>query len=221
MKLTIGLSGLARSGKDTFCALLVEELGKVGLNAKRFALADNLKAELRDFIRTSYNIDILTCSPEEKELVRDFLVFHGKMKRLKTQGKHWTTMLEQQILNDQTIDVAIVTDARYDVYPEDELSWIKNRMDGVLVHIKRFEKRSIDNVTCAIAASKFTDEEMERGYTRSYVQPPNSDEALNDPRLEAKADFKVDWDTGNFERYCRPSVQEFVKFLRTGAYIPV
>lgn len=201
-KLIVGLSGLARSGKDTFCALLVEELGKIGLRAKRFALADDLKAELRDFIGANYGIDILKCTPEEKELVREFLVFHGKMKRLASQGGHWTTLTDHKIQVSRDIDVAIVTDIRYDIYPNDECPWIKAH--GPLVHIKRYT--------------------VEHGFhgelsKRHYIQPPNKDEELNDPRLIAKADYTVDWETGDIETFCRPEVIKFIAWLQEKAYL--
>lgn len=217
MRLTVALTGLARSGKDTFCALLIEELAKEGLKAKRFALADNLKKELQPFIMAQYGIDILNCTPEEKELVRDFLVFHGKMKRLKSQGRHWTSKLETEIRLTNDIDVAIVTDARYDVFPEDELTWAKQNMGGVLVHIKRYNL--IWGAIGDEGVRQYINATVPTAGERAYVQPPNEDERRNDPRLEAKADFKVDWETGDFETNCRPAVKEFVQYLKDHQYI--
>jgi hypothetical protein len=166
----IGLSGVATSGKDLMCSLLVEAFEKQGKKAKRFALADELKLKLNDLLKKEFSIDIFSCSKEEKELVRPLLVSFGKIARERTQGKFWTDLLERKIKESESIDYAIVTDVRYDEFEEDEVSWVIEKMNGVLVHISR----------------------LENGIR---VTPPNEDEARNDPRIEGKANFKVVWDT--------------------------
>lgn len=209
-KTVIGLTGLARAGKDTCCQLLIEELAKKGKSAKRFALADKLKADLQEFILSNYGIDVLTCGPEEKTQIREFLVFHGKMKRITSQGRYWTSLLRNLIEND-TCDVAIVTDVRYDIFPEDELHWLKKEMGGPLVHIARFEWV---RGWCQDCPPEMLDG---NGNWKHYIQPPNADEALNDPRIKAKADYHLDWATGDTELYCRPAVVDLLgKLVSSG-----
>jgi hypothetical protein len=204
MNNVIGICGVAGSGKDTFLELLSKNLP----NVKRFALADNLKAELNPFFKEMYGIDIFTCSREQKELLRPILVAHGKMKRIATNGRHWTEMLTEQIKfyqqgkKDSTI---VVTDVRYDIYPNDEISWLKDEMQGTLVHIKRYTEQQ--NFTSG-------------GYQRTYVEAPNEDERINDPKLQAKANYKIEWPTlTNNEG--KPDLnglniyaEEFIKYLR-------
>jgi tRNA A37 threonylcarbamoyladenosine biosynthesis protein TsaE len=192
----IGLSGVAGSGKDLFCQYLISELGIRNVQAKRYALADRLKEEANKWL-VNYDIDIFTCDRTTKEMVRPFLVFHGKMRRLSSKGVHWTTILQSQINGEQP-EVAIVTDVRYDDYEKDEVTWLKS-MKGVLVHISAYRESSNG---------------------RNYILPPNEDEAKNDPKVKAKADHLVDWqviDSENLEeRYLRlrPHVVTFInRFL--------
>jgi len=43
----IGVSGVARSGKDTLANNFVKIFKKIGIKAKRYALADELKREVK------------------------------------------------------------------------------------------------------------------------------------------------------------------------------
>lgn len=206
MKLTIGISGVARSGKDTFCALLIEELAKRKIHATRFALADKLKTELAPVIKQFYGLDIFNCTPQEKEQLRDLMVFHGKMRRLTSKGTHWTSQIEPIIRYGIGVgDVAIVTDIRYDVFPEDELPWLKKKMGGLLVHVSRFYMES-------------NEEDDDGNPFPVFIQPPNKDEAENDPKIKSQADYRVEWQTGDIEKFCRPEVVKFIDFLDEKGY---
>jgi hypothetical protein len=168
----LGLTGVARSGKDTFCSLLIEECKKRDIVAKRFALADVLKEQISPFLKDCLNIDIFNCSPEEKELVRPLLVEFGRAKRIQSKGTYWTSLVEEEIFKQfYCIDVAIVTDVRHAEYDFDEVDWLKSH-GGSLIHLTR-----ISEAGCPIAA-------------------PNADEARNDPKLFELADLKVEWETG-------------------------
>ena len=48
----VGVSGVARSGKNLFCDLIIEELAKQGYSAKQFALANALKRDCSNFLET-------------------------------------------------------------------------------------------------------------------------------------------------------------------------
>jgi hypothetical protein len=200
MNKVIGICGVAGSGKDTFLELLSRNLP----NVKRFALADNLKAELNPFFKQMYGIDIFTCSREQKDLLRPILVAHGKMKRIESKGRHWVEMLTKQINDYQAKNpdsVIVVTDVRYDFYDRDEISWLTKEMGGALVHVQRWTH----------------EEDNQR---RVYVEAPNQDERENDPKLIRKSDYKVIWPTiTNSEG--KPDLdslniyaEEFIKYLR-------
>ena len=166
----VGFTGLATSGKDLLCAK-IKERGSVN----RMALADNLKSDVRGFLIDKFSIDIMNCSPAEKELIRPLLVAYGKVKRIQTKGTYWTSKIEHEARNKKTSSVVVVTDVRYcdTKYADDEVYWLK-RLGGVLVHISRYE--------------------IKNG-KKNFVVPPNDDEAYFDPILSAIADYHVEWPT--------------------------
>ena len=41
-----------------------------------------------------------------------------------------------------TRDIALVSDVRYATYPNDELGWVLYEHEGLLVHLRRYEKSS-------------------------------------------------------------------------------
>lgn len=173
----IGLSGFARSGKDTLCEFLIKEYANIGITAKRFALADQLKKDLDDFLVTRCSISSFTSITEEKTLIRPILVEYGRLKRTQSNGTYWTNLLEQEIKS-QAPEVAIVTDVRYNIFPKDEVFWLKATMCGVLVHIRRF-----DMITIGEECSQ---------PIKSYHKAPNEDERINDPSLIKNADILMD-----------------------------
>lgn len=179
----IGLTGVATCGKDTFCKYLIENLQRNGFTAKRFALADDLKAMARMPLLELSEIDILNCDAEQKEIVRDYLVAIGKIKRKLTHGKFWTSLLEPKIIQAK-VDYAVITDLRYDYYSEDEAYWAKVKMGGSLVHITRFNDGK-------------------------KILPPNLDEEENDPKMETKSDYKVAWETVSDEKIFRDEASKF------------
>jgi hypothetical protein len=172
-KIIIGIGGLARSGKDTLCQLLKEELQSNSVSVKRMALADKLKEEIRPALLQEYGIDILDCTPEQKEIVRPKLVAFGKAAREDSKGTHWTTILDENI-EKCAEQVIIVPDIRYNYYEEDEVKWVTKKRNGVLCHVRRYF--------------------YENGLAK-FTSPPNEDEWLNDPSVEVAADFHIIWNT--------------------------
>lgn len=167
----IGLTGVARSGKDTFYSILKKYLEEKNIKSERLAFADNLKYELNDFTKEKFDIDLFKCNPIEKELVRPLMVSYGKCRRAQTDGKYWTSLLEPKIKNLSEMNIVpIITDVRYIEYKEDEYSWLKSR-NGLLIHISR---------------------RLDDG---SIVAPANIEEKANDNKLKAVADITISWET--------------------------
>lgn len=196
----IGISGVARSGKDTFCQLLISKAAEMGLTATRLALADELKAQIRDMLITKYGIDVLNCTPEEKEVIRPELVQYGKDKRIESQGTYWTGIVTSKINSSlgnglPMPDIMIVPDIRYEVYERDEAQWVKDVMNGVLVHVSRY----------AIVGGK-----------PQFVQPPNEDERVNDPLVQNHADWLVKWPTKPQEQLALEYGTLFQEILQRG-----
>lgn len=178
----VGVSGVARSGKNLFCDLIIEELAKQGYSAKQFALANALKRDCSNFLETYCDLDVHTDNTHNKSLFREFLVWYGDLKRKQSNGRHWIEKMDEQI-SKYTGDVALVSDVRYAHYPNDELGWVVYEHEGLLVHLRRYERSS----TAVID---------ETGNVQmNYVQPPNEHERINDPKLREGAHFQLNWPT--------------------------
>jgi hypothetical protein len=169
--MVIGLTGVARCGKDTFYSILKKYLKEKNIESKRIALADALKKELEDFVEKKFKINLNTCEGSDKELIRPLMVAYGKCRRIQSEGKYWTSLIDQEIKNLKEKNIIpIVTDVRYIEYKDDEYSWIKNH-DGILIHLSR----------------KLND--------GSLVPPANIEEKSNDNKLKAVADYCISWET--------------------------
>jgi hypothetical protein len=166
----IGITGVARSGKDTLYNLIEKKLKQLNVQTKRYALADNLKHDLRDFIIQRFNIDIYTANLEEKELIRPIMVAYGKSKRMQTQGRYWIELLNSKI-NEKDF-LPIITDIRYQEYEKDEYFWLKKEKQGIMIHVSRVKNGKI-------------------------ILPANEEEAKNDKVLSELADYKIIWCTEN------------------------
>ena len=192
--MVVGLSGVAGAGKDLFFRLLSKKL-----NCQKFSLADALKEEVAPFSRDQYGINPSTCTREEKDLVRPLLVFHGSFKRNLSEGRHWINKLNKEIKNNLTNSIVIITDIRYDDYPKDEVYWLKKELGGLLVHVSMYEE------TPSLCSSRCKD----------FKQPANEEEAKNDPKIKAQADYVVEWKKvkGDIDRQLEPHINTFVAWL--------
>jgi len=167
----IGLTGVARSGKDTFYSILKKYLKEKNIESQRIALADNLKCELGDFVKEKFKMDLNKCDGQDKELVRPLMVAYGKCRRVQTEGKYWTSLVEPKIKELKKNNILpIITDIRYIEYKDDEYAWLKNH-NGFLIHISR---------------------KLDDG---SFVPPANIEEKSNDNKLKAVADYSLNWET--------------------------
>ena len=96
---------------------------------------------------------------------------HGQIKRNLSSGRHWINRLEKEL---DPKKINIITDIRFSEYDKDESSWIKNEMNGVLIHISRF-----NNINGK----------------RVFIPPANEAEMINDPKVKADSDFVLNWPT--------------------------
>jgi hypothetical protein len=129
----VGLSGLARCGKDSFFNFSKTSLRKKGLSCRRLAFADELKNELDDFLVKNFSISCFTEKTEEKEIIRPIMVSYGMAKRQMTNGRYWLNKIENKIKNSSDkFDYNFITDVRF----ENEVKSIKD-FGGVCIHITR------------------------------------------------------------------------------------
>lgn len=163
----IGVSGCARSGKDTFFSILKKYIPEV----EQVALAHELKKDLNDFAKSKIGISVFTDETKDKSLIRGLMVEYGKIKRQQTEGTYWTCLAQKKI-NEilRSNKIPVVTDVRYDIYPKDEFFWLKEQNNGLLVHITRM-------------------------FGEDEIPPANEEESLNNEKLKTKADYSIRWDT--------------------------
>ena len=131
----IGISGAARSGKDTLCRGLIREFEKLNIPATRKSIAgDTVKTDLQKILFEKIEFDSFTEDNKEKETIRPLLVEYGKLMRQKTNGRYFIEkfQLEESFIN-------IIPDIRYAEYPKDELFWLKKEMKGLCIFIEREE----------------------------------------------------------------------------------
>jgi hypothetical protein len=194
----IGVSGVAGSGKDTFYSILCSKI-----NFKQYSLADELKREVQSWCKEHYGIDSLNCSRREKEIIRPFLVFHGSQKRQESSGRYWIEKISNKILNDKKKN-KIITDIRYDDFENDEVSWLRKELGGILVHVSQYE---IKDVTSKREWPKVVKDKV-------FKEPANREEARNDPKIKGKADFRVCWprkkNPEGLEKQLSSYVDEFI-----------
>ena len=165
----IGISGVAGCGKNTIANIIIKLLQRLELPYRELSIAKNLKQELSKPSLDLYEIDSLNCNRHDKDLIRPFLVAHGEIKRKTSEGRYWINQINNEI-DPQKIN--IITDVRFDEYERDEVYWIKNEINGVLIHVAKYD---------------------EKNGKRFFLKPANEAEARNDPRLKSKADFLINW----------------------------
>jgi hypothetical protein len=168
----IGVSALARSGKDTFCNIAIEQLKNKGITSKKFPLAYSLKKDCEQFVRDKFGMDVFTEDTTEKTIIRPLFVAYGDVKRQQTQGRCFTELVYEEIKNDP-YDVIFIPDIRYAEYEKDEHYWISQELQGKLIHVSAY--KMVDG-------------------NRVYNTPPNANEARNDPKLKQFADYRVEWE---------------------------
>jgi len=184
--LYIGIAGVSRSGKDSLALHLENEIKTFcDKSIYKTSLAQPLKEDCKDFIQKHLGLNVFSDKTEEKSVYREFLVWYGKVKRQQTQGKHWTDLLDERV---QLIspEICIIPDIRYQQYEGDEVSWLKEKHNGILIHLQRVA---------------INDE---------IVPPANMDETINDSIIQNSADYKIVWPTF-MDTKKEESMQEFAQ----------
>ena len=179
----IGISGLARSGKDLFTSVAIDILKtEHNITAERHALAYELKNDLHDLVKLKVGIDTFTEDIKSKTVIRPLLVAYGDVMRKTSEGKYWTQKVEQRIATSKA-DVIFVTDIRYDLYPEDECNWVQRKMMGKLIHITKYQ------MTAPPPGRRISSKKP----IKIYDIAPNEHELFNNPKVKKRADYTFEW----------------------------
>ena len=133
----IGISGVAGCGKNTLSSIIIKLLQRMELPYRELSIANNLKQEISWVSRELYGINSSNCTREEKDTIRPLLVAHGVIKRELSNGRHWVEMLNKELAPDK---INIITDVRFNKYEKDEVHWLKKEINGVLIHLSRYDE---------------------------------------------------------------------------------
>lgn len=157
----IGISGVARVGKDTFFRAMRKENPNGSI--VRLAFADELKEECNEFLIENVGISAFTQDPNEKALVRPFLVTYGSQLRRRLNPDCWITRVESKISSLPIGDwKVVITDVRY----PNELEWVHEKMNGTSIHLSR------DGVE-PINEEEFINDPVLQGMCRRRIRIPN------------------------------------------------
>jgi hypothetical protein len=188
----LGVSGYARSGKNTFVEIAKNILTKNNYRVIELAFATKLKNEVQEMLRKSkFGLDILSLSADEKERVRPIFVFWGCQRRSESEGGlYWVNEVDQQIQSivrdaqtaGESTDrmVILVSDVRF----PNEAKWVHEKWSGQIIHLKKWQSE------WRKAGQDGGDEVL----VKVYDPPPNEEEAKQDPLVEAAADVRTEWE---------------------------
>lgn len=166
----LGIAGKKRVGKSTLTQGFINQYEKMGLRAKNYAFADELKKELDPLFLLNAGVSAFTEDPVEKELLRPSLIAYGTGYWRNKDPDHWIKKLAAQFKKDEgEVDVAIISDARF---ASNEIPWIKS-LGGKIIYLIR------------------TDDDG------NEFPPAGVDEEINDPLLRKEADFIFSWGNHN------------------------
>lgn len=184
MPKVIGLSGVARCGKDSFLRGLIDAYPELRIH--KLSIGDIIRTDVAPFIQQNFGVDIFTCSDAQKEAFRPLLAWYGNIRRQHTNGMYFIVKLDDVIRTfKDKVDVFVVPDIRFKEYPFDETDWVTTTNHGILVHLTRI---------------------LPNG---EQLLPPNDFERLNDPRVRAKSTHVIQWPTFSD----KSEITKFVKEL--------
>ena len=179
----IGLSAFAKSGKDTICSLMNKRLMELDYRPVKFPFASELKKRIDPFLAKEIGISAFTKDPEEKDLIRPFLVLYGETAR-GIHEDYWVELVKHQIeMFDEAYEkdgvriFPVITDVRY----ENEARMIHSA-GGKILHIER-----------------------------TGVSSPNPSEEKNHPLVKDVADLTLEWPTFESEEEIATKGYEIVK----------
>jgi len=184
----IGISGLARSGKDLFTTVAQKILTDKGFKTERYALAYELKSDLKELLKDKTGIDVFTEKTEEKNVIRPLLVAYGDVMRKISEGKYWTSKVETRMSTSKA-DFVFITDIRYDIYPQDECYWLQRKMGGKLIHITKYQIAEAPSKRRISTAKP----------VKIYEAAPNEHELFNNPKVRSKSDYAFEWEDYSFK----------------------
>ena len=129
----IGITGVARSGKDSYFLLATKRLNKSNQKTMRCAFADAVKQDCHQLLIKKSGISAFTKDDDEKKLIRPLLVAYGHSLMRQIDPDYWVKRLELSLALGEKINATqFITDVRY----INEVNFIKEK-GGKIVHIEK------------------------------------------------------------------------------------
>jgi hypothetical protein len=140
----IGISGIARAGKDSLAKELKNLIEKdYDVEVKIIHLADRLKSDLDKLISCNFNFDVFTENNDEKELMRPILVAYGEAMKQKWGKEVWLKKLENEMVKWDKLrkeeklkkNFYIIADVRFDF----EVDYLFEKFKAESIHISKVD----------------------------------------------------------------------------------
>lgn len=134
-----GISGVARSGKDTFADFIIKKHPKTFVKQ---SMAYEVKKDLDPFLKEKLGISAFTEESEEKEIIRPMLITWGTDVMRKLDKDCWVKKINKKIIENSRLGfITIVPDIRF----LNEFDFVAQNK-GVLVHVKQQGKFPIGDL---------------------------------------------------------------------------
>lgn len=127
----LAVSGVARCGKNLFARSAVKYLHSLGIAAKEYSFAHELKKECNPFTLLNFGISAFTENDEEKKIIRPLLLCVGTQMWRNLDINHWVKKVDEVIDNDPYPHIAVLSDGRF----ENEINW--SNKNGTSIHLTR------------------------------------------------------------------------------------
>ncbi len=164
----IGLSGVARVGKDSFALHLADIIrNEFNKECQIVSFAQCLKSNINNFLEENTGVSAFTQDTKEKAFIRPLLVAYGMTMRTLIPD-YWIMRLEPSLKTNQRSGIlSIITDVRF----PNEIDYIHTFKNSSVLHLNR---KDTDGV---------------------LLRPANEEEAYNDPICASKCDHDFTWET--------------------------
>ena len=192
-KIVIGISGYARSGKDTLAGILKSSFIENKINTKIFSFAFALKNDIDDFCLSKIGISAFSEDTDLKSKIRPMLIAYGQVQRTTSNGSYWFNKLKPEIdlFFENGGDVAIISDLRFKEFEYDEVDFIKSYENNAIITISRIMENGMLNVAA------------------------HESELENLPRISKIADFELTWDTNSNKNELTSQSKKCLDFLNS------
>jgi len=182
----IGFGHRARCGKDTVCQFIIDKFHKENggpYEIKRYAFADELKAEVRGRERQLCEEYGIPYRPDKEGKCRELLQWWGTEFRRVQDSEYWVKKLSGR-LDIELPQIALVSDVRF----RNEAEWIKDR-EGYYVKVERYKNQE-RYMASGIDHSHPSETELEH-YAGHFAEIRCNDGELEDLRRSAEECFSL------------------------------